>query len=173
MSTPRDFQLLESVLLLEPDPCGRQVHVEEKLHGRGSSTSSVIDDLHRDAPRLGLDDLLLDVEGRRVDDEAAPVLLVLATPDELGVQITVAPLVGDAHRILRPFLHDRLVLRGRDVLARGFLAAVAQGLDGLAGRGLCLTVLELTMLAFLAGHGVLPEMTRWPARQGDRWRGRG
>ena len=39
-------------------------------------------------------DALLDVEGRRVDDEVGPVLLVLAAPDQLGVQIAVAALVG-------------------------------------------------------------------------------
>jgi hypothetical protein len=75
------------------------------------------------------------MDRRRVGDEVAPVLLVLATPDELGVQITVAPVVSDAHRILRPVLHDRLVFGGRNVLARGFPATIAQGLDGLAGRG--------------------------------------
>ena len=35
-------------------------------------------------------DLLLDVERRRVDDEVAPVLLVLAAPDELRVEVAVA-----------------------------------------------------------------------------------
>ena len=38
---------------------------------------------------LGVD-LLLDVERRRVDDEIAPVLLVLAAPDELRVEVAVA-----------------------------------------------------------------------------------
>jgi hypothetical protein len=37
---------------------------------------------------LGVD-LLLDVEGRGLDDEVAPVLLVLAAPDELGVEVAV------------------------------------------------------------------------------------
>ena len=45
--------------------------------------------------RLGVD-LLLDVERRRMDDEVAPVLLVLAAPDELRVEVAVAALVGDA-----------------------------------------------------------------------------
>ena len=35
-------------------------------------------------------DLLLDVERRRVNDEIAPVLLILAAPDELRVEVGVA-----------------------------------------------------------------------------------
>jgi hypothetical protein len=35
-------------------------------------------------------DLLLNVERRGVDDEIAPVLLILATPDELGIEVGVA-----------------------------------------------------------------------------------
>ena len=35
-------------------------------------------------------DLLLDVERRRMDDEVAPVLLVLAAPDELRIEVAVA-----------------------------------------------------------------------------------
>jgi hypothetical protein len=46
---------------------------------------------------LGVD-LLLDVERRGVDDEVRPVLLILAAPDQLRVQVAVAPLVGHAHR---------------------------------------------------------------------------
>jgi hypothetical protein len=48
-------------------------------------------------------DLLLDVERRRVDDEIAPVLLVLAAPDELRVEVAVAALVGDADGVLLSF----------------------------------------------------------------------
>src|SRR5437879_5488837 len=77
---------------------------------------------------LGMD-LLLDVERRRLDDEVAPVLLILAAPDELRVEIAVAPLVGDAPRLFRLLLDDGLVLRGRDVLSGGFLTAVTQGID--------------------------------------------
>ncbi|MCY4090409.1 MAG: hypothetical protein OXF62_06285 [Caldilineaceae bacterium] len=40
-------------------------------------------------------DALLNVERRRVDDEVGPVLQVLAAPDELGVEVAVAALVGD------------------------------------------------------------------------------
>jgi hypothetical protein len=39
--------------------------------------------------RLGVD-FFLDVKRRGVDDEVAPVLLILATPDELGVEIAVS-----------------------------------------------------------------------------------
>src|SRR5437867_26494 len=60
-------------------------------------------------------DLLLDVERRSMDHEVAPVLLVLAAPDELGVQVAVAPLVGDSDGILCLLLENGLVLRGWDV----------------------------------------------------------
>jgi hypothetical protein len=79
-------------------------------------------------------DLLLDVEGRGLDDEVAPVLLVLAAPDELGVEVAIAALVGDAQRLLGLLLDDRLVLGGRDVPALGL--GVAVGLDFLASRRL-------------------------------------
>ena len=45
-------------------------------------------------------DLFLNVERRRVDDEIAPVLLILPAPDELRIEIAIAPLVSDANRIL-------------------------------------------------------------------------
>src|SRR5207302_2049537 len=83
---------------------------------------------------LGMD-LLLDVERRRLDDEVAPVLPVLAAPDELRVEIAVAPLVGGAQRLLRLLLDDGLVLGGRDVLALRLF--VLDGLDALAGWWLC------------------------------------
>jgi hypothetical protein len=79
-------------------------------------------------------DRLLDVEGRGLDDEVAPVLLVLAAPDELGVEVAVAALVGDAQRLLGLLLDDRLVLGGRDVPAPGL--GVAVSLDLLASRRL-------------------------------------
>ena len=79
---------------------------------------------------LGMD-LFLDVERRRVDDEVAPVLLVLAAPDELRVEVAVAALVGHADRALLLLLQHRLVFGGRDVLARRLV--VLERLDGLAG----------------------------------------
>src|SRR5712692_1788092 len=82
-------------------------------------------------------DLLLDVERRRLGDQVAPVLLVLAAPDELGVEVAVAPLVGDAQRLFRLLLDDGLVLGGRDVPARRLL--VSKGIDTLAGRRLRLS----------------------------------
>src|SRR6266508_3899468 len=45
-------------------------------------------------------DLLLNVERWSVNDEVAPVLLVLAAPDELRIEVAVAPLVGDADGVL-------------------------------------------------------------------------
>ena len=37
--------------------------------------------------------LLLDVERRRLDDEVGPVGHVLAAPDELRIEVAVAPLI--------------------------------------------------------------------------------
>jgi hypothetical protein len=63
-------------------------------------------------------DLLLDVERRGGDDQVARVGLVLAAPDELRIEVPVAPLVGEPHRSLRPLVEHRLVLRRRDVRPR-------------------------------------------------------
>src|SRR5207253_10046953 len=60
----------------------------------------------------------------RLDDEVAPVLLVLAPPDELGIEVAVAALVGHAQRLLGFLLDDRLVFRGRDVPALGLSVTV-------------------------------------------------
>ena len=46
--------------------------------------------------------LFLDVERRGVDDEVAPVLLILAAPDELRIEVAVAALVGHADRVSAP-----------------------------------------------------------------------
>jgi hypothetical protein len=51
-------------------------------------------------------DLLLDVERRRVYHEIGPVLLILAAPDQLRVQVTVAALVGHEDGALCFLLHD-------------------------------------------------------------------
>jgi hypothetical protein len=70
--------------------------------------------------------LLLDVEGRRLDDQIGPVLLVLAPPNQLRIEIAVAPPVLFADRRLVLLVHDRLELGGRDVAA---LIVVPQRLD--------------------------------------------
>jgi hypothetical protein len=75
---------------------------------------------------LGVD-LFLDVQRRRVDDEIAPVLLVLPAPDKLGIEIGIAR-VAEQPRLLVLLLHDGLLLGGGDVLPLGFV--VLQGLDG-------------------------------------------
>ena len=75
---------------------------------------------------LGMD-ALLDVERRRVDDEVGPVLLVLAAPDQLRVQIAVAAFVGDAEGGLIVFLHQRLMLGAGKVFASGY--GVGEGFD--------------------------------------------
>ena len=64
---------------------------------------------------------LLDVERRRVDDQVGPVLLVLAAPDQLRVQVAVAAFVGELDGTLLRLLHERLVLGAGQVLAAGVL----------------------------------------------------
>ena len=63
-------------------------------------------------------DLLLDVERRRVHDQVGPVLLVLAAPDELRVEVAVAPLVGHADRVLLVLPHHGLKLGSGNILPR-------------------------------------------------------
>ena len=62
--------------------------------------------------------LLLDEERRYLHHEVRPVLLVLAAPDELRVEIAVAAFVGDLDRPPVAFGHHGFVLGGGDVLAR-------------------------------------------------------
>ena len=75
---------------------------------------------------LGMD-AFLDVEGRRVDDQLRPVLLVLAAQDQLRVQVAVAPGVGNLDGTLLRVLHQRLVLGAGQILAAGI--AVGEGFD--------------------------------------------
>lgn len=79
----------------------------------------------------------LGCRGAGLYDEVAPVLRVLAAPDELRLEAAVAALAGDAQRLLGLFLHGRLVFGGRDVPALRVLVAVS--LDTLAGLGLRLS----------------------------------
>ena len=79
---------------------------------------------------LGVD-FFLDVERRRVDHEVAPVLLILAAPDELRVEIAVAALVGNTDRVLLLLVHDGLKLRRGNVLP--LVGVVHEGFDGLRG----------------------------------------
>jgi hypothetical protein len=69
--------------------------------------------------------LLLDVERRRVDDEIAPVLLVLAAPDQLRVQVGIARVANLLRLLLFSRLDERLLLRRRDVLALGLVVLEA------------------------------------------------
>ena len=68
----------------------------------------------------------LDVDRDDGDLEVFPVLLVLAPPHELGIEVTVAPLVGDADGAHLLLAHHRLVLGRGDVPPRRLL--VAEGL---------------------------------------------
>src|SRR6266568_6582380 len=110
--------------------------------------------------------LLLDVERRRLHDEIAPVLGVLATPDELRIQIAVPPLVRDLDRALLLFAQDGLVLGVRNVLPRG--RAVLERLDLLPlgralrrlRRGLLLRLRNLRhVYAPFAADAIVPSMS--------------
>ena len=72
--------------------------------------------------------LLLDVDRRRLDNEIAPVLLILAAPDQLRIEIAVPAFVGNSNWSLFLLLQDRLVFGSRDVLPLGVF--VADGFDG-------------------------------------------
>ena len=75
-------------------------------------------------------DLFLDVERRGVDDEVAPVLLILPAPDELGIEVGI-PRVADLFGILLFLLDKGLLLGGRDVLPLRLI--VLEGLDRFGG----------------------------------------
>ena len=79
--------------------------------------------------RLGMH-LLLNVERRGVDDEVAPVLLILPTPDELGIEVGIARIPHLARLLMLP-LHDGLLLGAGDVLA--LVVGVLDGIDGFEG----------------------------------------
>jgi hypothetical protein len=79
-------------------------------------------------------DLLLDIEWRGVDDEIAPILLVLATPDELRIEVGVARIPDLLWMLLLLFQHG-LVLGRRNVLPLGL--AVLERLDRLASGPGC------------------------------------
>jgi hypothetical protein len=67
---------------------GNAVEVGEEVGGQSSPASLPASSAFEQVvdQHLGVD-LLLDVERRRVDDEVAPVLLILAAPDELRVEV--------------------------------------------------------------------------------------
>src|SRR5687768_9498711 len=73
--------------------------------------------------------LLLNKQRRRMDDEVGPVLLVLPAPYDLRVEVPIPPLVRHPQRRLLLGPHDRLQLRGRNVLPRRL--GVLEGDDGL------------------------------------------
>jgi hypothetical protein len=77
--------------------------------------------------------LLLDVERRSMDHEIAPVLLVLAAPDQLRIEVGVAR-IADLFRVLLLLLQHRLEFGRRDVFAPRLV--VRERLDGLGGDSL-------------------------------------
>lgn len=78
--------------------------------------------------------LLLDVERRRGHHEVRPVLLVLAAPHELRIEVAIAPLIGDADRRLVRLRHHALELRRGDVLARGVRVRERLDAEGFFGH---------------------------------------
>ena len=67
-----------------------------------------------------------------MDDEIAPVLLILAAPDELRIEVGVAG-VADLLRVLLLLFQHGLIFRRRDVLPLGLV--VLEGFDGFCGCG--------------------------------------
>ena len=74
----------------------------------------------------------LDVERRRVNNEIAPVLLVLAAPDELRIKICVSR-IADFLWILLLLFQYRLIFRCRNIFARGLV--VLEAFDGFRDVG--------------------------------------
>src|SRR5690349_21265827 len=66
-------------------------------------------------------DLFLDVDRRRVRYQIGPILLVLASPDQLRVQVAVAALIGYADWALLPLVHHGLEFGGGNILSRSLL----------------------------------------------------
>lgn len=112
---------------------GQAVEVGEEIHlralspgpfpacERGEVALQVVDQ------HLGVN-LFLNVERRCVNNQIRPVLLILATPDKLWVEVAVAALVGHADGSQLFLLHDRLVFGSGYVLARRLV--VLEGFDG-------------------------------------------
>src|SRR3954465_7926393 len=74
--------------------------------------------------------LFLDVEGGRLADKIAPVLVVLPAPDELRIEVGVARVSNLLPRNLLGLEH-RLVLGGRDV--QPFVVGVAKRFNVFGG----------------------------------------
>ena len=66
-------------------------------------------------------DFFLDVERRGVDDEVAPVLLVLPAPDELGIEVACCADLSASGGCSCSFWSTDLILGGRDVLPLGLV----------------------------------------------------
>ena len=106
-----------------------EVVEEVKLHLRGGFLALAQQVINE---RLRMH-LLLNVERRGMHDEVAPVLLILPSPDELGIEVGVARILHLARLFMLP-LHDGLLLSAGDVLA--LVVRVLDGIDGLeGGRG--------------------------------------
>ncbi len=91
---------------------------------------------------LGVD-FFLDEERWRLHEEVGCVLFVLTPPDELGIEVTVATLVGNPERAAVVPFHDGLVLGGGDVLPRGITVSEAFHLFIHFGRsGHCSLVMQ-------------------------------
>src|SRR5260221_13697667 len=71
--------------------------------------------------------------GGGVNDEIAPVLLILAAPDELRIQVSV-PRISDLPRVLLLPFQDRLKLCRWNVPP--LCLVMREGFDGLSGCGL-------------------------------------
>ena len=66
-------------------------------------------------------DLLLNVERWSMNDEIAPILLILPAPHELGIKVPIAPFVGHADGADLALLEYRLMLGSWNILPLGLV----------------------------------------------------
>jgi hypothetical protein len=112
---------------------GDAIEVSEEVGGELAVVVLLLLGLAQQVVDEGLGaDLFLNVKRRGVDDEVAPVLLVLATPDELGIEVAVSGVTEGFGGLL--LLFDKgLLLDGGDVFPIGIV--MVEGGD-LLGRGI-------------------------------------
>ena len=98
------------VFIRQPVEVGKEVELRGCF--RFPAVANQIVDQH-----LGVN-FFLDVEWWRLHEEVRHVLFVLASPDELGIEVTIATLVGNPERVAVVPFHDSLVLGCGDVFTR-------------------------------------------------------
>ena len=111
-------ELRPGIIVREPVEVGKQVRLELRsvtalpsLRAAGLP-AQIIDQY------LGMH-LLLNEQGGSRNDKIGSIALILATPDELWIEIAIPTSIRSAERTAVGTIHDGLELSRRDVLARG------------------------------------------------------